>query len=47
MSKNKEYEHVGRVDILREKPKKQTDWGELFGGIFIVVIVLAVLSSCN
>ncbi len=47
MSKNSEYEHVGRVDILREKPKLKTNWGEVFGGIFIVIFVIAILSSCN
>lgn len=49
MSKKQEWEKVGggSFGVYKPKPKKKTDWGEVIGGIFIVMSVLAVLSSCN
>ena len=47
MSKKKQWEKVGGGSYGIYKPKKQTDWGEIFGGIFIVFVVLALLSTCS
>lgn len=47
----REFEHVGsqRVEYFREKPqpKKKFDWDALFGGLFLLFCVLALLGSCT
>ena len=44
------YRKRGQIDLLEpvpEKPKKKFDWDGLFGGLFLIVIVVAIIGSLS
>lgn len=45
-----QYRKKGQIDLLEpvpQKPKKKFDWDGLFGGIFIFIIVAAIISNLS
>ena len=45
MGRRREYDHVGRIDVFREKPpKNESPWP---GIIAVGVVILIIMASCG
>lgn len=46
MGKQRIYDHVGRIDILKERPAKKPNY-DWVGGVAVLFIILLLLSQCS
>ena len=45
-----QYRKKGQIDLLEkvpQKPKKKFDWDGLFGGLFLIIIVAAIIGNIS